>query len=69
MTEDKYVVTKPNFRFYLVCCINIKIVNFPNVNMNVFWDTVPYSLVKTDHRSGGAYSLHHQDDALATVLS
>jgi hypothetical protein len=32
--------------------------------MTVFWDVAPCSLLKTDRRFGGAYSLHHQGDKI-----
>jgi hypothetical protein len=38
-----------------------------HINMTVFWDVAPCSLVESDRRLKDAYCLHYQDDAIWNV--
>jgi hypothetical protein len=42
---------------------------FLNLNMTVFWDVAPCSLVEVYRRFRVVYYLHHQGDHLATLAS
>jgi hypothetical protein len=47
--------------------VRFQVLTALSLNMTVFWDVAPCSLVEVDRHFRGAYGLHHQGDELGQV--
>jgi hypothetical protein len=42
--------------------VKFQVLTVASLEMTVFWDVAPCSLIEIDRRFGRAYCLHHEDD-------